>query len=70
MGRPSPGIKRVLARRGWAGEMSGLFKHPASTAQQSSLFLVRREPRASISLLWLSQPAYTISAPSFAPPTR
>ncbi len=24
-----PGIRRVLARRGWAGEKSGLFEHPA-----------------------------------------
>ena len=29
MGRPSPGIKRVLAQRGWAGEKSGLFEQPA-----------------------------------------
>ncbi len=41
-----------------------------SRAQQSSLSLVRREPRASISLLWLSQPACTISALLFAPATR
>ena len=27
--RPSVGITRVLARQGWAGEMSGLFEHPA-----------------------------------------
>jgi hypothetical protein len=24
-----PGIRRVLARQGWAGEKSGLFEHPA-----------------------------------------
>jgi hypothetical protein len=37
-----------------------------SRSQQSSLSLVRREPRASISLLWLCQPASTISALLFA----
>ena len=44
---------------------------PASPSpQQSSLSLVSRGPRASISPLWLSQPACTTSAPSFAPATR
>ena len=26
---PLPAERRVLARRGWAGEISGFFEHPA-----------------------------------------
>ncbi len=31
-----PAERRVLARRGWAGEKSGLFEHPAETFSSGS----------------------------------
>jgi len=31
-----PAERRVLARRGWAGEKSGLFEHPAETFSPGS----------------------------------
>jgi len=43
---------------------------PLHSSQQSSLFLVAPQPCASISPLWVCQPASTISAPSFALATR
>jgi hypothetical protein len=54
-------------RRGFLGaENDADAGSSFAVAQQSSLFLVRQKPRASISLLWPCQPACTISAPSFA----
>ena len=31
------GIRRVLARQGWAGETSGLFEHPAGMCSSCSM---------------------------------
>ncbi len=42
------GKRRVLARQGWAGEMSGLFEHPAGYSEESpcehSQHLVAQKP--------------------------
>jgi hypothetical protein len=41
-----PAERRVLARRGWAGEISRLFEHPAEESVGSMKGIVRYCPRA------------------------
>src|SRR4029077_20079758 len=60
------GARRVSARRGWAGEMSGLFEHPAAIVSSAhsvrSQRCIVRKPRFSAAC-WQSMKVICSSSP-------